>query len=133
MPSLEELRERFREDRYATQLTGADILEAEPGRALVGLRLRPDHLNANQKVMGGAVFTLADFAFAVAANGFSDRVTVSQHVSITFLAVAKGRRLLAEARQLKAGRTTCLFQVEVRDELGTYVAHAAVNGFAVGP
>ena len=83
--------------------------------------------------MGGAVFTLADFAFAVAANGFSDRVTVSQHVSITFLAVAKGRRLLAEARQLKAGRTTCLFQVEVRDELGTYVAHAAVNGFAVGP
>ena len=72
MPSLEELRERFREDRYATQLTGADILEAEPGRALVGLRLRPDHLNANQKVMGGAVFTLADFAFAVAANGFAD-------------------------------------------------------------
>ena len=102
MPSLEELRERFREDRYATQLTGADILEAEPGRALVGLRLRPDHLNANQKVMGGAVFTLADFAFAVAANGFAERITVSQHVSITFLAPAKGQELLAKAREMLA-------------------------------
>ena len=131
MPSLEELRERFREDRYAAQLTGADILEAEPGRALVGLRLRPDHLNANQKVMGGAVFTLADFAFAVAANGFAERITVSQHVSVTFLAPAKGRELRAEAGCVKAGRTTCLYEVEVRDEAGTFVAQAMVNGFTI--
>ena len=131
MPNLEELRERFREDRYATQLTGADILEAEPGRSLVGLRLRPDHLNANQKVMGGAVFTLADFAFAVAANGFTERTTVSQHVSITFLAPAKGQELLAKARCVKAGRPTCLYEVEVRDEAGTFVALATVNGFTL--
>ena len=72
------------------------------------------------------------FAFAVAANGFADKVTVSQHVSITFLAPAKGRELLAEAACLKAGRSTCLYEVDVRDELGTYVAHATVNGFTVG-
>ena len=95
MPSLEELRERFREDRYATQLTGADILEAEPGRALVGLRLRPEH------------------------------------VSVTFLAPAKGQELRAEARCVKAGRTTCLYEVEVRDEAGTFVAQAMVNGFTI--
>ena len=129
---LKELQERFRSDRFAAAM-GAEILEARPGYAKCGLVLGELHRNAAGGVMGGVTFTLADFAFAVAANGFSDRVTVSQHVSITFLAVAKGRRLLAEARQLKAGRTTCLFQVEVRDELGTYVAHAAVNGFAVGP
>ena len=97
----------------------------------MGLRLRPDHLNANQKVMGGAVFTLADFAFAVAANGFAERITLSQHVSVTFLAPAKGRELRAEARCVKAGRTTCLYQVEVRDEAGTFVAQAMVNGFTI--
>lgn len=131
MPSLEELRERFREDRYAAQLTGVNILEAEPGRSLAGLRLRPDHLNANHKVMGGAVFTLADFAFAVAANSFSERTTVSQHVSITFLAPARGQELLAEARCVKTGRTTCLYEVEVWDEAGTLVAMAMVNGFTL--
>lgn len=132
MPTMEELRARFQSDRFAVEVTGADIREAEPGRAVCGLVLRPDHMNANNAPMGGAVFTLADFAFAVAANGFSERVTVSQHVSITFLSPAKGRELLAEARCLKAGRTTCLYQVDVRDELGTYVAHGEVNGFTVG-
>ena len=133
MPTLEELRNRFQRDRFAMEVLGAEIEEAGPGRARCGLALRPCHMNANGTPMGGVIFTLADFAFAVAANGFSDRVTVSQHVSITFLSPALGRRLLAEARLLKEGRTTCLCQVEVRDELGTYVAHAVVNGFTVGP
>ena len=35
MPSLEALRERFSHDKYATALTGAEIREAEPGRAVV--------------------------------------------------------------------------------------------------
>ena len=102
MPSLEELRERFREDRYATQLTGADI---------------PD----------GKFKDMVD----AAANGFAERITVSQHVSVTFLAPAKGRELRAEARCVKAGRTTCLYEVEVRDEAGTFVAQAMVNGFTI--
>lgn len=132
MPTLQELRHRFQSDRFATQLTGADIREAEPGRALCALALRPDHMNANNTPMGGAIFTLADFAFAVAANGFSERVTVSQQVSVTFLSPARGRELLAEARCVKAGRTTCLYQVEVRDDAGTLVACASVNGFTIG-
>ena len=132
MPTIEELRARFQADRFAVMLTGAEIREAEAGRALCSLVLRPDHLNANGAPMGGAVFTLADFAFAVAANGFAEKITVSQHVSMTFLSPSKGRELLAEARCLKAGRTTCLYQVDVRDELGTYVAHGEVNGFTVG-
>ena len=132
MPDLEEIRTRFREDRFAVDVLGAEIQEAEEGRAVCAVRLQPRHMNANRVPMGGAVFTLADFAFAVAANAFSEKVTVSQHVSVTFLAPAKGERLLAEARRLKAGRTTCLYAVEVRDELGTYVAHATVNGFTVG-
>ena len=131
MPSIEELRARFQRDRFAAELTGADIREAEPGRAVCALSLRPVHLNANGAPMGGAVFTLADFAFAVAANGFAERITVSQHVSVTFLAPAKGQELRAEARCVKAGRTPCLYEVEVRDEAGTFVAQAMVNGFTI--
>ena len=130
MPTIEELTERFKGDRFAA-LAGAEIREAEPGRALCAMPLRPCHMNANNSPMGGAVFTLADFAYAVASNGFTDKIIVSQQIAITFLAPAKGTELLAEAKCLKSGRSTCLYQVDVRDELGTYVAHATVNGFTV--
>lgn len=131
MLSITEIRRRFQADRFATEATGAEIVSAQPGEALCRLPLRPEHLNANGTPMGGAVFTLADFAFAVAANAFAERVTVSQNVSLTFLSPAKGGTLLAQARCRKAGRTTCLYEVEVRDEQGTYVAQAMVNGFTV--
>lgn len=130
MPTIEELTKRFQADRFAAQ-AGVEIREAEPGRALCAMPLRPCHMNANNTPMGGAVFTLADFAYAVASNGFTDKIIVSQQVAITFLAPAKGSELLAEAKCLKSGRTTCLYEVDVRDELGTYVAHATVNGFTV--
>ena len=132
MPTLDELNQRFRHDCFATAVVGASILEAEPGRAVCLLPLRPAHMNANNTPMGGAIFTLADFAFAVAANGFSERVTVSQHASITFLAPSKGTQLRAEAACLRAGRTLCLYEVRITDDLGTQVAHVTVNGFTMG-
>ena len=95
MPAMEELNERFRADRFAAQ-AGVEIREAEPGRALCAMPLRPCHMNANGAPMGGAIFTLADFAYAVASNGFTDRIIVSQQVAITFLAPARGTELLAE-------------------------------------
>ncbi len=131
MPTLEEIRQRFADDRYATETTGIEIREAEPGRAVCAMEIQPRHLNANHVPQGGAVFTLGDFAFAIAANGHSETISVSRQVSITFLAPAKGKVLIAEASCLKAGRRTCLYQVNITDELGTYVAHLAVNGFTV--
>jgi len=131
MPTLDELRQRFASDQFATATLGAEIQEAGPGWAVCRLRLRPGHMNANHTPMGGAVFSLADFAFAVAANGFSPKITVSHQVSITFLAPAKGLELTAEAKCVKAGRTTCLYTVEVRDELGTCAAYLTVNGYTL--
>lgn len=130
MPTIEELTARFQNDRFAA-LAGVEIREAEPGRAVCAMPLRSCHKNANDVPMGGAIFTLADFAYAVASNGFTEKISVTQHASITFLSPAKGNELLAEARSLKDGRVTCLYEVDVRDELGTYVAHATINGFAV--
>lgn len=131
MNSIEEVRAHFADDRFAA-LAGIKIIEVETGRAVCQMELRPHHMNANNTPMGGAIFTLADLAFAVAANvGNSDSRTVSQHMSITFLSPAKGKTLIAEAKRIKAGRRTCLYEVSVTDELGTLVAHATGNGFTV--
>jgi len=131
MSALEKIRNRFKNDRFATNATGIVIDSAEPGKAVCSLTLEDRHMNDNNVPMGGAIFTLADFACAVAANGHSERNTVSQHVSITFLAPAKGGRLIAEASCLREGHTTALYAVDVKDELGTYVAHATMNGYVI--
>lgn len=132
MSALEEIRSRFQNDHFATDATGIVIDSAEPGKAVCSLVLEEKHMNENNVPMGGAIFTLADIACAVAANGYSEKKTVSQQASITFLAPAKGKRLLAEASCLRSGRTTALYMVDVRDELGTYVAHATINAYVIG-
>lgn len=132
MPDLEEIRSRFQNDRFATEVTGIAIDAAAPGKAVCSLVLEERHLNANHVPMGGVIFTLADFVCAIAANGCSGRNIVSQNVSITFLSPAKGKVLIAEASCLREGRTTALYAADVRDELGTYVAHATVNGYVIG-
>lgn len=132
MPTLEEIRSRFMGDRYAVETTGVKIVEAEPGRAVCELALRPGLLNANGVPMGGALFTLADFTFAVASNAYVEEIIVSQHIDMTFLAPSKGRTLTAEAVCLKAGRRTCLYQVRITDDEGVFVAHMTVNGFTAG-
>lgn len=133
MPTLDQIRACFSGDRFATETVGVRIDVAEPGRAVCSLPIRPAHLNANFVPMGGAIFTLADFAFAVAANGHCTRVTVTQQVAITFLAASRGKVLTAEAQCLKAGRTTCLYAVDVTDDLGAQVAHLTINGFTTDP
>jgi hypothetical protein len=80
--------------------------------------------------MGGAIFTLADFAFAVASN-FQRSVTVAQAAQITYLAAAKGTVLFAEAREVRSGHSTCFFQADITDEFGTKVAFFTGNGFII--
>ena len=132
MNELEALREQFRGDRFATEQAGITISEAHEGYALCEMPLTPLHRNARGTPMGGAIFTLADFASAVAANfGLTDTTVISLHSDITFLSAAKGEKLLAEATRVRHGRTVTLYEVTVTDELGTLVARVGMNGYAV--
>ncbi len=112
MAILEEVQKRFEADVFATGVTGCKILEAQAGHSICTLQPTPQHCNAAGTVMGGAIFTLADFAFAVAANTDSP-LTVSLNNSISFLRPGKGDLLTAEAVCVNQGRTTCLYEVRV--------------------
>jgi len=78
--------------------------------------------------MGGAIFTLADFAFAALTND-RERVAVAQQVSVNFLAAAKGDRLIATARYKKDGRASCVVNVDVVDDTGREIAQFVGTGF----
>jgi len=43
--------------------------------------------------------------------------------------MAKGERLIAEAKCVKNGRTTCYYTISITDELGTKVAEVTTTGF----
>ena len=98
MDSTEKAREFFKNDIYAYELTGIEIVEAREGYAKCSLKIEDKHKNAVGQVMGGVLFTMADFAFAIAAN-FNSPTTVTQTSQIMYLSGAKGDILYAETEK----------------------------------
>lgn len=130
MTDLNTIREYFSQDRFAA-FAGCIIEDAGKDHARCSMRLTDNHRNALGLVMGGAIFTLADFAFAVAAN--VDSVpTVATSSSISFLSSSKGTMLMADAKPLHSGKNTCTFIINVTDENGKPIASVTTGGFRKG-
>lgn len=129
MKTIEEVREFFKNDRFAVD-NGAVIDEIGQRYAKCSLTIDDHHRNAMGAVMGGVSFTLADFTFAVASN-WEGTATVSLTSTINYLGKVKGNRLIAEARLIKDGRSTCCFEILVTDELGTKVSEIITTGYHV--
>lgn len=129
--TLEEARAYFTRDRFAAE-NGVTLDALDDGRAVTSLTLGDRHRNAFGGVMGGAIFTLADFAFAALTNG-RGRLTVAQQVSINYLSAPKGSRLVATARYRKDGRTSCVVDVDVSDDTGRDIAQFTGLGFKMPP
>lgn len=118
--TLEEAREIFKNDRFATE-NGMQLDELGESSARCSMVVTDRHRNAYGGVMGGAIFTLADFALAVVANQIH-RLSVAQQVSINYLSAPKGERLFADATCIKDGRRTSTIEVKVTDDTGRDVA-----------
>jgi acyl-CoA thioesterase len=125
--TTEEAREYFREDKFAT-LNGMTLDEVDDDHSVCSLTLSERHRNAFGGVMGGAIFTLADFAFATLTND-RENTTVAQQVSINYLSAPKGERLIATAVFKKNGRSSCVVNIDVVDETGREVAQFVGTGF----
>jgi len=93
----------------------------EVGRAVARMALGPEHLNAAGVVQGGAVFTLADFAFAAASNSRGN-VALAIEAHVTFLRAVREGVLTAEAREEGGSRRLSTCTVRVTDGSGTLVA-----------
>ena len=125
--NLEEAKEFFKGDTFATN-NNMVLDEIGQGYAKCSVVLNENHLNAYGSVMGGVIFTLADFAFAVASNNVH-RPTVAQQVSINFLSSTEGKVLYAIARCKKDGRTSAIYNIDVVDDLGKEIAQFIGTGY----
>ncbi|NLX12992.1 MAG: hotdog fold thioesterase [Phycisphaerales bacterium] len=105
---LETVRAYFNtHDQLARQL-GIEVVEVAPGRARARMRLEQKHYNGVSVAHGGAIFTLADLAFAAASNTHGT-VALAINANISYLKAATAGVLTAEAEEL------CL-----TPKLGTY-------------
>ena len=125
--SIEAARAYFEGDRFAME-NGLTIEALSEDSATCRFDIAPRHRNAEGGVMGGAIFTLIDLAFAAAANN-RHRPTVAQQVSVNFLSGSRGTALTAVATCRKDGKTSCVYNVNVTDDLGRDIAQAVVTGF----
>lgn len=126
-------REVFANDRYATVSTGVEIDEARDGYARCTLTLTPLHRNAMGAVMGGVLFTLADLAFAIAANSrcLADDKSlqwVSLSSTIQYLGQTHGNTLVAETHCVKQGSSTCAYTISIHDEHNKPIALITTTG-----
>ncbi len=126
--SIEQARDFFKEDSFAMN-AGISLDELDEDRSICSMDIvKGKNTNALGSVMGGAIFTLADFAFACASNNLHNP-TVSLSMSCNFIGRAKGKKLIAATKCVKNGRTTCVFDIDVEDELGTKVAKFIGTGY----
>ena len=87
-PTIDQVRKFFANDKFATEAAGCTIVEAAKGHAVCEMPLDRIHYNAQGGVMGGAIFTLADFCLAIACN-VNEQPTVSVSNTIEFLSAAR--------------------------------------------
>ncbi len=131
-------RKVFADDLYATQTTGICIESADENTTVCTLQLSDIHRNAKGYIMGGVIFTIADFAFAIAANSKvlleklqgkdSQLQWVSLSSTIHFLTPAKGNTIKATTIPIRQGHSNAIYQILVTDSENRKIAHITTSG-----
>jgi uncharacterized protein (TIGR00369 family) len=92
------LKEYFKGDHFAS-LVGAELIDVREGYAKARLLVTQEHLNGGGVCQGGAIFTLADLAFAGAVNSHGT-LTLSTNANIVYVHPAQEGYLYAEAHEI---------------------------------
>ena len=110
----------FEADIFARQ-AGVELIEVSPGRARVRVEIKEQHLNSHRTVHGGAIFTLADTAFALASNSHGiPAAAINAHIS--YLTAAKSGILFADAEEYARNPKLASYTVQVTGEKGEKIA-----------
>lgn len=111
----------FSKNDLFAEHVGIELLDVSIGKAKAKLEITEKHLNSFKTVHGGAIFSLADFVFAVAANSYGT-VAMAINVSISYLKAVTGGTLFAEAEEVSLNPKLGTYSVYVTDERGELVA-----------
>lgn len=112
---------QFDKDKFA-KANGIRLLEATPGYAKASMEICENHHNSVGIVHGGALFSLADFAFAVASNTHG-RVALAINAEISFFKASSKGVLTAVAKEISLNNKLGTYLVDITDENDEPIAH----------
>ncbi len=118
---MKEIKQFFATEDLFARHTGIELLEVEPGLAKASMKIEPYHFNAARTVHGGAIFTLADFAFAVASNSHGT-LAMGINTSVSFVKAATKGTLYAVAREQTRNPKLASYLVQITDDDNDVVA-----------
>jgi acyl-CoA thioesterase len=121
----------FREKDTLAQLLGIEMQEVRDGYARAIMPLREDLKNAGGTAHGGALFTLADAAFAAASNSYGS-LAVAVNTSMAYLKPGLKGVLTAECKELSKGSKLATYHAEITDEAGTLLATFQGTVYRIG-
>ena len=108
-------------DGYAKH-SDMELLSVTTGGAVARMTVRDIHLNGVGTTHGGAIFTLADFAFSAACNS-RGQISVLVNAAISFLkGTGVGDVLTATVREVSPGPKLAQYVIEVVDQDGDVIA-----------
>ena len=128
MEFFEQLKQYINENDTFGKSSRMKLTEVREGYAEAVMEITENSCNAVGTVQGGAIFTLADMAFAGAANSYGDKC-VAMSAAASFIRPGTGKRLRATARAISKGRRSCVIETEVRNEEEKLVAKFQFTGF----
>jgi acyl-CoA thioesterase len=117
----DERREEIAADPFCRKL-GVELTDLGPGTAMTELTVTEELCNFHGTPHGGAVYSLADAAFAAASNGEGDAALALETNISYFEAVEVGETLTAAAERLHEGGRTASYRVAVTDERDEEIA-----------
>ncbi len=110
--SLQQARAVLRGQAFSA-LLGTELLEYEPGRAVLRLPIKDELRQQYGFVHGGVLSYLADNALAFAGGSVLEPLVFTGEFKINYLRPASGEALLAEARVVHAGRNQAVCRCDV--------------------
>lgn len=118
---MEAIKQFFATQDLFARHSGIELLEAEEGRAVACMKIEPYHFNGAGTVHGGAIFTLADFAFAVASNSHG-QLAMGISTSMNFVKAPVSGTLYARATEQSRNPKLAAYSVIVSDDEENIVA-----------
>lgn len=115
----EELIKNTKNDRFAAYL-GIKLVEVQPGYAVAEMEITENHLNGVGLVHGGALFSLADYAFSVASNS-KGPLSLATSAHISYFKPPQGKKVIARAREITSSKKLGHYQVDILDEDETLI------------
>jgi acyl-CoA thioesterase len=108
-------------DKFARHL-GMQIVEVSKGYAKTKLTIQQDFLNGLDFAHGGAIFSLADYAFALASNTKEESgLAINANINFIKPAVVK-EEIFAQVREISRSRKLGTYQGMVTNKDGAILA-----------